>query len=273
MFVLPEVAQFDMRRAYPYNPGMEPLSKPGVAVCPARVAGAVSLAVVLLFPAMVTAQAKLRPQRTSVVVPRFIRGQEVEPAVIHNVVLVFGDPRIALKGAVADDIEADTPAARPQRVILYSGTFDELVYGSGCSAADARVRLENRLRETLEKIDRISQLTGAQKEKLQFAGHGDIKRFFDRADRLRAMCERYAEITDLDAFQRWTADLRREAHALQQRLAEGPIDDQSLVTKMMKKTLTADQAARYARFEATPPYQPPQRGFITFEGAIELRGR
>src|SRR5262249_8385993 len=205
--------------------------------------------------------------------PRFIRGQAVESAVINHVVLVFGDARIVGKGRAADDIDIEPPEMRLQRVILFSGTFDELVYGSDSSAAGPRLRLDNPLREMLEKIDHISELTAAQKVKLQLAGRGDIKRFFDRADKLRAICDRSAEITDLDRFQKWTEDLRREAHALQQLLAEGPIDAQSLMAKTMKKTLTAEQAARYARFEATPPYQPPQRGFIQFEGAIELRGR
>jgi hypothetical protein len=249
---------------------MDRQSKSAVAVWSAKVAVVVALAVVFTAPA--TAQVKVRMQR-AVVVPRFIRGQAVESAVINHVVLVFGDARIIGKGPIADDGDGEPPAARPQRVILFSGTFDELVYGSDGSAADARVRLHNRLREMLEKIDRISELTTAQRETLQLAGRGDIKRFFDRADQLQAMCDRHAEITDLDQFQKWTEDLRREAHALQHLLAEGPIDAQSLLAKTMKKTLSAGQSVRYTRFEATPPYQPPQRGFIQFEGAIELGDR
>jgi hypothetical protein len=251
---------------------MDRLSKSAVAAWSAKVTAVLALAAGLLSPATVTAQVKVRLQR-AVAVPRFIRGQAVESTVINHVVLVFGDARIIGKGRIADAIDIEPPETRQQRVILFSGTFDELVYGSDYSAADARIRLESRLRETLEKIDRISELTDAQKEKLQLAGRGDIKRFFDRAEKLRAMCDRYAEITDLDQFQKWTEELRREAHALQKMLVEGPIDAQSLMAKTMKKTLSAGQAVKYARFEATPPYQPPQRGFIQFQGAIELRGR
>jgi hypothetical protein len=39
----------------------------------------------------------------------------------------------------------------------------------------------------------------------------------------------------------------------------------------MKTALTADQAAKFARFEATPPYRAPERSPARFEGAIELR--
>jgi hypothetical protein len=251
---------------------MDRQSEFGIAVWSAKVAAVVALAVVLASPATATAQVKVRMQR-AVVVPRLIRGQAVESAVINHVVLVFGDARIVGTGPAADDGDSELPAARPQRVILFSGTFDELVYGSDSCAADARIRLDNRLRERLAKIDRISQLTDAQREKLQLAGRGDIKRFFDRADRLRAICDRYAEITARDQFQNWTEELRREAHALQKLLAEGPIDAQSLMARTMKKTLTVEQSANYSRYEATPPYQPPQRGFLGLEGAIELGGR
>jgi len=248
---------------------MHQQSKSAVAVWSAKFA-AVMIAVVLISGATATAQVKVRLQR---VVPRFIRGHAVESTVINHVVLVFGDARIAGKGPIADDGDGEHPAPRPQRVILFSGTFDELVFGIGSNADEVQAQLNKRLRETLEKIDRISQLTDAQREKLQLAGRGDIKRFFDRADNLRVMCDRYAEITALDQFQKWTEDLRREAHALQKLLAEGPIDAQSLMGRTMKKTLTADQSVKYARYEATPPYQPPQRGFIGLEGAIELGGR
>src|SRR5262245_5958102 len=129
---------------------MDRQSQPAIAVWSAKVAAIVALAAAGLSPAPVAAQVKVRLQR-SVAVPRFIRAQAAESAVINHVVLVFGDARIIGKGPAADDNGIEPPAAGQQRVILFSGSFDELVYGSDGTATDARFRLDNRLREMLAK--------------------------------------------------------------------------------------------------------------------------
>jgi hypothetical protein len=122
----------------------------------------------------------------------------------------------------------------------------------------------------LEKIDRISGLSDAQRQKLQLAGRGDLKRLFDRAERLRAMCDRGEEITELNQFQKWAEELKSEANALRHAFHEGPFDAGSLMAKCMKTVLTAEQAAKYARYEMTPPYQAPKRGSLRLEGALVL---
>jgi hypothetical protein len=202
-------------------------------------------------------------------VPRVIRGHAVESAVIYGVVLVFGELPVA-EGPAADDAPVDEPPRPKQRVIVFSGSFDELVYGSGSNAVDARTRLDACLEQKVEKIDRISGLTDTQRQKLQLAGRGDLKRLFDRAERLRAMCDRGAEIADVNQFQKWTEELKSETNALRHSLAAGPFDAGSLMAKCMKTVLTADQAAKYVRFEATPPYQAPKRGSLRLEGALVL---
>src|SRR5258708_2619080 len=124
------------------------------------------------------AQPPVEPPR-AVMVPAVIRGQAVESAVINGVVLVFGELPVAA-GPAADDLAADEPPRPKQRVIVFSGSFDELVYGSGSNAADARASLDLCLEQKLEKLDRISGLTDAQRQKLQLAGRGDLKPLFDR---------------------------------------------------------------------------------------------
>jgi hypothetical protein len=240
-------------------------SIPGRAI---RATAGLSFIAVVLSAQTVQAQARIKPKGT-VMVPRVIQGQAVESEVINGVVLIFGElpiPDAQLPG----DPPNGQPARPKKRVIVFSGSLDELVYGSGSSATDARCRLEQRFRQTLEQIDRICELTEAQKLKLELAGRGDIKRFFDRAERLRAECNRSEEIADLEEFRTWSAELKGETMSLWRSASVGPLEARSLVAKCMKSSLTAEQLAKYARFEATPPYQPPDRKSLRFGGAIEL---
>jgi hypothetical protein len=225
----------------------------------------------VFVPATAQSQASVRRNR-GVIVPRVIRGQAVESAVINGVVLVFGELPVAGEKP-ADDAPVEQPPKPNQRVALFSGTFDELVYGRGSNAAGAQARLEVCLEQKLDKLDRIVGLTDAQRQKLQLAGRGDLKRLFDRAEELRVMCDRFDEIADANQFHRWTKDLKSGAGALRHSFDSGPFDADSLMAKCMKSALTAEQAAKYARFEATPPYQAPKRRPAGLEGAIELPHR
>jgi hypothetical protein len=243
--------------------------KPDFAVCVPNAMIVLLLCAVVLAAGMVQAQTPVKKRqamvRPVVTAPRFIGGKPVESVVINSVVLVFGELAVA-------DAPIGQPPTQKQRVIVFSGTFDELVYGSGSSATDFQARLDNRLKLKLDEVKRIAGLTDAQRQKLELAGRGDLKRFAERAEKLRATCESYAEIADLNQFQKWTKELRSEANALQNFYSTtGPVDVDSIMFKTMKTELTADQVAKYARFQATPPYQAPQRRPAALEGAIELR--
>jgi|GEM_PF-6645127 len=231
-----------------------------------------SLGIAVPAPSALLAQDRVQPRR-AVAVPRVIRGQAIESAVISDVVLIFDELPVAEEAPAGDDLPIDQRPRPKPRVILLSGTFDSLAYGNDSNAANARARLEQCLKQKLDKIDRISDLTDAQRRKLQLAGRGDIKRLFDRAEKLRAMCDGCDAIEDLKQFQKWTEQLRSESKSLRLPFTDGPFDTDSLLARCMKTTLTVEQAAKYARYEATPPYQPPQRGGLRLEGAIELPGR
>ncbi len=240
----------------------------------AKYAAAALALCVLLAPATVQAQSQIQLNRQLTIVPRHIRGKAVESVVINRVVLLFGELPAAEPPADAKG-PADQDPKPKQGVIVFSGKMedlvrgkgldaaearaklDELVFGDGASAAGVLARLEERLQKKLETIDRVSGLTEAQKQKLQLAGHGDLKRLFDRAEKLRELCDGYFEIADLDQFQKWAAELKSETKALRQPLAAGPFGADSFLARSMKTTLTAEQAAKYARFAATPPYPWP----------------
>jgi hypothetical protein len=250
-------------RSLAYNPTMNERPKSDVAVSALKVLVALSLCAVVLATGTVQAQRPVKTNRQAmvrpvVIAPRFIGGKAVESVVINSVVLVFGELAVAEVPATADT-PVEQPPKPKQRVILFSGTFDELVYGSDSNAANFQARLDNRLKLKLEEIDRISGLTDAQKQKLQMAGRGDLKRQVERAEKLRVKCDSYTEIADLNQFQKWTEALKSEASAMQHSFSSRePLDADSLLAKCMKTALTAEQVAKYARFAATPPYQAHQ---------------
>jgi len=207
-------------------------------------------------------------------VPRVIQGQAAESEVINGVHLIFAEgldlfvemPAAEEAGAEEELPERRLPELRP-RVIVRSGAIEELVYGFGSNAADARNRFEIRLRYALQELDRICELTDAQKKKLELAGRGDIKRRLDRVEELREECD---HIGDPHQFHAWAEKVKSEGKAFWRLFDGGPLDSRSHMAKCMKSTLTAEQLAKYARFEATPPYQPPDRKSLRFGGAIEV---
>lgn len=237
----------------------------------AKFRSAIGTAIVLALSVCITDLAKhliyaQRKAPRSLLVPVILNGKKVESEVVNGVVFIFGD----LANAEESDVPewgADNPIKQKTLVALFSGSLDELAYGS--SESGARTRLENRLQQKLQKLDRISGLSQGQWEKLQLAGRGDVKRLMDRAVNLRAKCKAYYEISELNQFQKWAEELRREANSLREPLYAGPFDaSDALFLKCMRASLSAEQSEKYARFEATPPYQAPRRQAATLEGAL-----
>jgi hypothetical protein len=116
-------------------------------------------------------------------------------------------------------IHAET---RPLFVIVRPTWSDEQigrwVFWSGNSSA-ARQELESQLTTQIVDIDRACSLTDREKGKLQLAGRGDIKRFFDR--------------------------IQQESTSPRISLGVCLFHEDSLLVKSLPNTLTAEQFARY----------------------------
>jgi hypothetical protein len=109
----------------------------------------------------------------------------------------------------------------------------------GDNASMARRRIESRLADQIQDLDRACTLTDAQKEKLHLAGRGDIKRFFDRFDAFKRKAQRMQQ--DEQKMQR----IFQEIPPLQATLHGGLFHEDSLLVKSLPTTLTAEQFARY----------------------------
>jgi hypothetical protein len=220
----------------------------------------VTLSVFLLASAFVRGQVIRVIPRINEVVPR------VDAVEINGVILMFrhqpdGDN-------LADDDFGAGPAQG--RVTVLSGTFDELVFGTRSDAAQTHARLRVILQKKLSTIDRIIGLNALEREKLSLAGQGDIQRLLDRADRLRAQCNRAAKIADANHFRKWTEHLQNEAQALQCSFTEGPFGAASLLKKTMKSLLKSERLATFNRFEAMmPPNQARRPDPVRFDIVIE----
>ena len=99
-------------------------------------------------------------------------------------------------------------------------------------------QLETILALKIEYLDRACGITGSQKRKLELAGRGDIKRFFDAVQELG---RRYDAVKDSqEAF----AKLQSEVQALANRRGKQLFDEASIFAKTLSKMLTAEQTAR-----------------------------
>ncbi len=117
--------------------------------------------------------------------------------------------------------------------------IDQLcAFASDPGAGSARARLESLLALQIETIERTCGITEVQRKKLQLAGRGDIKRFFDRLDenkrKLILARRRPDEV----------ARIQVELGELESALQRGFFDDRSLFAKTRKQTMSEEQRAR-----------------------------
>ena len=107
------------------------------------------------------------------------------------------------------------------------------------SAAAGKARLQTQLDLQIAEIARICQLTEAQSQKLKLAGGGDIKRFFDRYTKLR---EQFLKVRfDQDLVNDFWAELQ----PLQMEIQSGLFHDESMLLRVVPKTLDDAQRAIY----------------------------
>ncbi len=121
------------------------------------------------------------------------------------------------------------------------GTGDEAVVG-------ARRRLAGLLEARLQFADEMCGLTAAQREKLRLGGRGDIHRFFDRFEHLRA---KYLSFEDAEFGNELAGkQLDTDAVPLRRALQDGPFDDGSLFGKFLGTVLSSQRRAKYVALRA-----------------------
>jgi hypothetical protein len=128
--------------------------------------------------------------------------------------------------------------------------FDQWVFNRGGgqiqNAASAREELNRSLLLNIQDIDRVCKLTEAQKKKLQLAGRGDIKRFYDHYEVVKQKLHRLKprQQDDNDWQEHWN-ELWQDINPLQTKIQTGLFHEDSLLHKSLRHTLTAEQQPRY----------------------------
>jgi uncharacterized protein YjbI with pentapeptide repeats len=150
-------------------------------------------------------------------------------------------------GVRADEGREDADAGPPAGPVAASSAsyFDRLIFGNETPVA-VRRELNVYLRRKIAETDLICGLSERQKQKLQLAGRGDLKRLFDRIDESRRKLMN-ADESEADAI---LQKLREDAEALKAAVRSEPFEQGSLLSKTWARTLTPEQAARRAAFAA-----------------------
>jgi len=143
--------------------------------------------------------------------------------------------------AADDDEVVEGPIAVnvPQAMHFAAANFDQWMFQPSGNAQQAQQRTATQVKLQLGELDRVCQLTAAQRDKLQLAARGDVQRFLDEVEVLRRKFD--AVKNDLNAAnQMW-----QEIQPLQARQGRGLTGPGSLLTKIIPSTLTPEQAVHY----------------------------
>ena len=138
-----------------------------------------------------------------------------------------------------DDQPDDDGAPQPQQFIWGEETFDQWVFGNMGGAGTNRTRLESMLALQIEDVERACSLTPAQKKKLQLAGRGDLKRFYESVE------EKRKKFLLVRNDQNKMGEIFQEIQPLQLAMNSGLFGEGSLYYKSIRSTVDATQAEKY----------------------------
>jgi hypothetical protein len=155
---------------------------------------------------------------------------------------------LSLAAAVAGDVGDDEVAENAPVAMHDSNLADEQYYrrmfpdrnGLFATPVVLRRQHDRRLPWKIAVVDRVCRLTSAQKEKLQLAARGDIKRLFDRVEEVGKHFQLVKDDQQaVDTLLAKNEPLRRSVYR------QGLSSDDSLFFKTLEKLLTAEQRAKY----------------------------
>ncbi len=146
-------------------------------------------------------------------------------------------PAASSRAAPDDTEQPEKPAAQQQVGRVAPQNFEQWVFQSARNEQTARVQLQSRFSLQLKKLERVYDLSDAQKRKLQLAADGDMDRFFEEVDVVRQKF--LSQLDDPNALgQIWP-----QIQPLQIKMATGLFGDRSLFAKVLSHTLSTEQDA------------------------------
>jgi hypothetical protein len=141
-----------------------------------------------LPPRIVAVAPRLLARRRAVVLAEV----QFRRALDQPLIVVLDEDRVQPAGRDEDgDLDRAALLRRRQQALLERRraallqAFDGYVFGFGQTEEEMRRQLETELARRVDHLDRACDLSDLQKKKLQAAGRGDIKHFFDRVAEAR----------------------------------------------------------------------------------------
>jgi len=170
---------------------------------------------------------------------------QAQAVVVQEAVAVQIQAPGGVTEAAADPDEEDEAVENgvPQPVqpmfVLNDDQFDQWVFGGPRNSGAGRNKLDTLLTLQVDDVSRACGLSELQKKKLLLAGHGDIKRFFDRVD------EKRRKFDKVKNDQNKIGEIYQELQPLQMALNSGLFSEGSIFSKTLKKVLAHEQVSRY----------------------------
>jgi len=141
-----------------------------------------------------------------------------------------------------EEVENNAVLQPAQAVFMMTDDqFDQWVFGGPRNSRAGRNKLDSLLTLQVDDVARMCALSEAQKKKLLLAGHGDIKRFFDKVEEKR---KKFAKVkNDQTKFN----EIYQELVPLQAALNSGLFGDGSIYSKTIRRVLSEEEDARYQK--------------------------
>jgi hypothetical protein len=161
---------------------------------------------------------------------------------VAAVVAILGSGQAARAQDDEEEEPAPNAALLPGVVVFNEAQFDQWLFGQlgTTNAGAARSKVETFLTLSVDDLARTCNLTPLQKKKFLLAGHGDIKRYFDRVDETRKKFK--SSKNDPNQFGLMWQDIQVLQTAFHEIFGEG-----SIFGKSLKSTLNPEQAAGHEK--------------------------
>jgi hypothetical protein len=155
--------------------------------------------------------------------------------------LVADRPAHAQGGAEEQEEKPAPALGRGRAVQVSDRQFDRWIFASDGGADSARMLTESRLKSRIGYVDHLCGLNQIQRKKLEVAGRGDIKRFFDRVEEKRNQLH-HGEMRQAELIQEMT-----EVQKMGRDYRSTIFNDRSMFGKVLGMSLDREQADRYRR--------------------------
>ncbi len=115
---------------------------------------------------------------------------------------------------------------------------------NGADEATFRRQLENRAQVRVARIAEVVELDTVQLEKLKLATQGDLSRFYRELEHVRQKTKGLNSQNPQDMQKAWEV-----ISPVQQRLANGVIDQDSMTERILQSLLNEEQQTKYTEFQ------------------------